>query len=272
MAIADPATVVLACEAMATRFELILCGDDRDHLQAAGEAAVDEIEDAHRRLSAYDPASVVSAINRAAGTAPVRIDSEVFDLLQTCNTVRAESDGAFDAAIGGTLKLDRAASTAFLTETDSRLDLGAIGKGFGIDRAADVLRDAGMTSALIHGGTSTTLAIGARPDGEPWRIGLSSETAEAITIPLCDTALSRSDRIEASARSAAHIIDPLSGKPARGACAAAVVHSTATLADAWSTAAVVAGTAPDGIAWAALGVNGWTLSDTLTNHTDPQEK
>ncbi|MEM1071951.1 MAG: FAD:protein FMN transferase [Planctomycetota bacterium] len=269
----DPATlsVVLACEAMATRFEFVLCGHEPPLLHAAGEAAIEEIEDTHRRLSAYDPASVVSAINRAAGAFPVRVDSELLEMLEICNAVHRISGGVFAPAIGGVLLIDHHASTAMLSEPSARLDLGGIGKGFGIDRAAAALRDAGVASALIHGGTSTTLAIGVRPDAKPWRIAVPSEDGSGLTISLSDMALSRSDRIEGSSRGHAHIVDPRTSQPARGALAAVVVHESAAFADAWSTAVVVTGSAPGGIAWGSLMASGWTLSDTLCNMTDPQE-
>ena len=58
------------------------------------------------------------------------------------------------------------------------LDLGAIGKGYAIDRAIEVLRDAGITSALLHGGTSTVYALGHPPDAEYWKVAVENPLHE----------------------------------------------------------------------------------------------
>ena len=59
------------------------------------------------------------------------------------------------------------------------LDLGAIGKGYAVERGAEFLREAGVTSALFHGGTSTICAIGHPPDKESWRVAIEQPPAGA---------------------------------------------------------------------------------------------
>ena len=92
-------TVAVARRAMATRFEILLYGDDEVRLRAAGEEALDEIERLEARLSLYRPASEISRINARASSERVRIEPSVFRLLQRAQTLHRESGGAFDITI-----------------------------------------------------------------------------------------------------------------------------------------------------------------------------
>jgi thiamine biosynthesis lipoprotein len=144
------------------------------------------------------------------------------------------------------------------------LDLGAIGKGYAIERAAEVLREAGVTSALLHGGTSSVQALGHPPDAAFWKVAIerpqpgpgSPSTWLAIqppasspgllaTVPLCDEAMSVSavwgKSFQAEGRTFGHVIDPRTGQPATGAVLAAVVLPSATETDALSTALLTLG-------------------------------
>ena len=134
------------------------------------------------------------------------------------------------------------------------LDLGAIGKGYAIERAAEVLREAGVTSALLHGGTSSVQAIG-QPQGEEcWKIAIETpsparDTPPALlaTVQLHDEAMSVSGvqehSFQAGGRTFGHVIDPRTGEPATGTVLAAVVLPSATETDALSTALLTLGSA-----------------------------
>ena len=134
------------------------------------------------------------------------------------------------------------------------LDLGAIGKGYAVERAAEVLREAGVTSALLHGGTSTVQAIGQPPGEEFWKIAIETPSPSAdttptllATVPLKDAAMSVSavwgHCFEAGGRTFGHILDPRTGEPALGTVLAAVVLPSATETDALSTALLTLGRA-----------------------------
>ena len=88
----------LAVGAMGTRFELVLL-EGRDSLRAAGEAAIDEIEMWHGRLTRFAADSLVSHINREAARGPVRLDRDTFELLHDAVRVWRESEVAFDITI-----------------------------------------------------------------------------------------------------------------------------------------------------------------------------
>lgn len=134
------------------------------------------------------------------------------------------------------------------------LDLGAMGKGYAVERAAEALREAGVASALLHGGTSTVQAIGQPPGEGCWKIAIetpapSPDTPPTLlaTLPLKDEAMSVSgvwgNSFQLRDRTMGHIIDPRTGEPALGTVLAAVVLPSATETDALSTALLILGSA-----------------------------
>src|SRR4051812_20130865 len=82
--------------AMNTWFEIILLGDDSENLQAAGEAALDEIQRVEKLLSRFDPSSEISRINREAAQKPVLVDFELAEILETCRIAWQQTNGFFD--------------------------------------------------------------------------------------------------------------------------------------------------------------------------------
>ncbi len=130
------------------------------------------------------------------------------------------------------------------------IDLGGIGKGYAIDEAALILRECGVNCALLHGGTSTITTIGAPPGAGSWRVALpvpgklaDHQAPPLAVVDLKDEALSVSapwgKAFEKDGQTCGHVIDPRTGFPAEGAEMAAVVHESATTADALSTALLV---------------------------------
>ena len=228
---------------MGTRFELVLPRQDgpRD-LQAAGEAALAEIEDCHRRLSRFDSASLLSHIVRSGPHRPVPLDRDSFALFRDAIEVWHRSDGAFDPTVPhramDALELDPAAYTIRLLRPVPQLDLGGIAKGHALDLAARLLREHGVSSAFLHGGTSSAIGLGSPPDGAAWRVGL----AGGGDVALRDSALSVSAVWEGNPHPT---LDPRSGQPLGGSRRAVVTGPSARLADAWSTAGLVLGRPPD---------------------------
>ena len=181
----NPAMVMLSTHAMATRFELVLYGADAVRLRAAGEEALAEVERLEAQLSAYRADSEISGINRRAATEAVRVEPRLFHLLKHCAAFSHATDGAFDITVGplmrawrfirdagavptgdeieaarrlvgiANVELDPDLLTVRFKQPDMQLDLGAYGKGYAIERAIDSLKENGVTSALLHGGTSS---------------------------------------------------------------------------------------------------------------------
>jgi thiamine biosynthesis lipoprotein len=215
-------TVAVARNAMATRFEVLLHGANPVALRAAAEEALDEIERLEAQLSLYRPTSEISRINARAATEPVRVEPELFRLLQQAQHLSRESDGAFDITVaplvrcwgfmGGTGALpdeeaiamardkvgmhqvtlnDRDFTVRFARE-GMMLDLGSIGKGYALERAVAILQEAGVEHALLHGGTSTVCALGAPPDAEAWKVAIHDPT----TSPTQKTFLKGTDNLQ----------------------------------------------------------------------------
>jgi thiamine biosynthesis lipoprotein len=263
----------LATAAMGTRFELLIPAEDPERWRAAGEEAIDTIEECHRRYSRFASDSLLSYINRIAADRPVRLDSETFAILQDALSVQQESGGAFDITVSARQPLSvarasgtvaaKAEGTAAAVELDCAkntvrfgwpgvgIDLGGIAKGHALDRAGALLRGHGVRSALLHGGTSSVLAIGGPAEGIAWSIVLAFRP-DSPPIQLRDAALS----VSAATRSTLddHLIDPRGDVPVQSGRAAAVIGPSARLADAWSTALAVLGFRPSilGQEWEAI--------------------
>ncbi|MEY2410029.1 MAG: FAD:protein transferase [Verrucomicrobiota bacterium] len=289
-------TVSVARQAMATRFEIVLHGENPVSLRAAGEEALDEIERIEARLSLYRSSSEIAHVNARAAREAVRVSPATFRLLEQAARLTTETEGAFDITIGPLMRcwgfvgagghvpepaelaaaraavgmrwvqLDPLQFTVRFLRDGVMLDLGAIGKGHAVGVAADILRDAGVTSALIHGGTSSIFAMGHPPGIEAWKIaidrppagdGVSSQipspNAESgsaapdllAVVELCDEAFSVSavwgKSFQADKKTMGHVIDPRTGEPAGRAILAAVALPAATETDAFSTALLTLG-------------------------------
>lgn len=225
--------------AMGTLFEVLLRGEDAEHLTAVADAVLDEIQRIERLLSRFDPRSEISRINHLAGREPVLLDHELAALLQTCFEAQQWTGGAFDVtassqrgACGGAaahIVFDPASRLIEFSDPTIQLDLGGIGKGFALDRAAELLDEYRIEHALLHGGTSSVLARGTNSEGQPWRIALPK--GDRLWLELHDEALSCS-----AINEQVDIIHPATGQPLAGTSAVAVVAPTATEAEIVSTA------------------------------------
>ena len=267
--------------AMATRFEVLLnAGQDELGAEAAILALdmIDQIED---QLTCYREHSEVMHINRTAAGEAVPIDTQLFDLIRLALTLHHETCGGFDITSGPLAKVwgfhQRACNVppsgdleAALAKTGSRhvrlndaertiqfahpeleIGFGAIGKGYALDRAADILLATGVNDFLLHGGKSSVLAHGAcGPGSDPggWLVAVGDPLhpdRQLAQIRLLDRALGTSSTtyqfFRRQGRRYGHVLDPRSGWPAEGVLQATVLAPTAALADALSTAFFVIG-------------------------------
>lgn len=260
----------LATHAMGTRFELVLGGENSPQRRAAGEQALFELEQIDRRLSLFRRDSLLAHVNRTAGAKPVVLDPDTFALFAAADEVVRATDGAFDptvapvlralglhgdeattarhpiedarASVGwrGGVELDPATRSVRFTRPGLALDLGGIAKGHGLDLAAESLRENGIDVALLHGGTSSVVALGAPPERDGWRVTIGPG-ADAPCALLRDQSLSVSSPSgRASAAGEHHLIDPRTGAPTPADVrVAAVIATSARTADAWSTALLI---------------------------------
>ena len=264
--------------AMGSSFEVYLYAADRERASELFEAAFDEIERVEQALSNYRSSSELSRINANAADAPVVTDPDVFALLDRAFVYSRESDGAFDVTVGKLMKawgffrgaghypsieelararaqtgwqrvrLDKRARSVNFLARGIELDLGGIGKGYAVDCVAGVLREAGVTAALISSGSSSIYAIGAPPGKAGWLVRVSDpldRTHILSTISLKDQSLSTSGSYEKffklNGRTYCHIMDPRIGRPVEGMLQTSIIAPEATDSDALSTAVFVMG-------------------------------
>jgi FAD:protein FMN transferase len=254
-------------QAMATTFEAVIVHEDDRYAGQAARAAFDEVNRLEAELSRFIENSDISRINNLPANRPLRLGLPAFECLQISDKVYAETDGAFDVTIGpllscwrasdGTphtpskkqlsfarehtgmhlLKLDEAEHTVELLTSPVQIDLGGIGKGYAVDRMAELLREWSITAALISGGYSSVLALNAPPGTKDWPVTLSHPGN-------CEQILSRlhlqNRAISASGlQKGPHIINPRTAKVVEGKLAAWASAADAATADALSTAFMV---------------------------------
>ena len=239
--------------------------------------ALDVIEDLEGQLTVYRDDSEVSRLNASAHLGPVEVEKGLFNLLQRAAALGRETGGAYDVTAGALslawgftrgprrvpdaealadardrtglqhLTFDAERRTIAFDRPGLVINLGSIGKGYAIDRAADVIRShVWPTPSLIHGGTSSLYALGSPPDrfGGRWDVALRNpvEPEKPLgTFWLRNRALGTSgaafQQFEEGGRLYGHIIDPRTGEPpSTGPLSVSVLAPTAAEADALSTA------------------------------------
>jgi thiamine biosynthesis lipoprotein len=240
---------------------------------ALAQRAIDEVLRIEAKFSRYRADSVVGRINAAAGGAPVACDPETVALLRFADHLWRASGGRFDATSGvyrrawdfrGGRLPEPAAIEALRplvdwaavqwSDTEVRLpvagmelDFGGFGKEYAVDRAAAVLRAAGVAHALVEL-AGDLVAIGPRPDGAPWQVGIRhprSPGALLATVPLADAALATSGDyerfIEHEGRRYGHVLNARTGWPQDHWQSASIVAPTCLAAGAAATLALLMG-------------------------------
>jgi thiamine biosynthesis lipoprotein len=225
---------------MGTRFELVVAGDRPERHRGAAEAAFEAIDACHIRFSRFIPDSLVAHLARIPPGTPVRLDRDTFELFADAVAVWRGSGGAFDitgdSGAMGAIRLDVRRLTVALDRAGLVLDLGAIAKGHAVDSAAAILREAGVESAFLHGGTSSALALGPRV----WQVSLPG--GELLGLQNAALGVSR------CGHDTPHpTLDPFTGIAADLERCLVVTGPSARLCDAWATAAVVLGMRPPGM-------------------------
>lgn len=254
-------------EAMATTFEVFILHPDTHYAEQAAWAAFDELDRLEQQLSRFIENSDISRINILAANQPLQLGLAAFECLQLSARIHTKTNGAFDITVGTLMdcwpnndktirspskeqlnlarrrtgmhliELNEPHHTVQLLTCPVRIDLGGIGKGYAIDKMAELLGDWSIDTALISGGYSSALALDAPPGKNGWPVTLSNPAADRQTLArlhLENRALSGS-----GLRKGLHIIDPHTAQPVKAKRAAWSSAPTAAAADALSTAFMV---------------------------------
>lgn len=225
-------------EAMATEFEIFIAGQKPEYARQAAGAAWRELDRLESELSRYVESSDISRANRLSRGESITIGEDALNCLLCAAEVAEATHRAFDPAYAST---NDDSAPAFTLDPDNHtltarakrlhLDLGAIGKGYALDRLAAVLNEWGITSACLQSGGSTALALRGPPGHDGWPIGLSGNESQR-TLSLANLALSGSG----VAVKGAHLIDPRTQEPALREHRVWALASDAAISDALSTA------------------------------------
>jgi FAD:protein FMN transferase len=228
--------------AMATQFQIRIADEEKTYAAQTAQAAFALTDGLESHLSRFRANSDISQIAQLAPGEKLRLSEPVFACLEIAKTMQLASRGAFSVCAAALQTQPAPPQWTLLKEQFSircdggkmEFDLGAIGKGFTLDRMAEVLREWECPSFLLVAGGSSIFA-GDAPAGTPgWSCGLGEDHSPR-RYWLKNCSLSGSGL----AVKGAHIFDPRTGKPAQRQNRAWALTDTAAESDALSTACMV---------------------------------
>tara|TARA_Y100001934_G_scaffold280835_1_gene388658 strand:+ start:2727 stop:3791 length:1065 start_codon:yes stop_codon:yes gene_type:complete len=265
-------------------FQILLTSDSHSAKAAntAIDSAIDEIKRVTQVFSEWEPNSEISSVNQAAGEKAVPVSPEVFRLISEALRISELSSGKFDITFKSAGKLwdfrkktipeaaelkraaasinyqhvalDEEKQTVFLTKAGTQIGLGGIAKGYAIDRAVQVIRNAGFEVFYINAGgdlyasSGASIKDNAKNSAKRWKVGIQHpDNPESLiaVLPVANGAVATSGDyeryFEKNGTRYHHIIDPDTGYPANLSRSVTVLTSRAYLADALATAVFVLG-------------------------------
>jgi len=248
-------------EAMNANFEIFIQHEDGTYAGRAARAAFNEVDRLETLLSRYVENSDVSRINLLSPLETAVVDEDTIKCLYIAQRAYELTDGAFNITIGNLveawkrkdcepagkslseltspemLKIDREGCAVKMLQKGVNIDLGGIGKGYAVDAIARVLAEWGIKRSLIHGGTSSILALDPPKEKDGWPIVVRNPVDESVIVhlDLVNEAISCS-----GLQRGGHIINPFTTKPVmdRRACLVRMNKNSA-LVDALSTAGMI---------------------------------
>jgi thiamine biosynthesis lipoprotein len=262
---------------LGSSFEITVVAIDSIQGNQFADLAIAEVKRIENLISDWIPTTQISKVNQNAGIAPVKVDQEVFDLVERATKMSKLTSGAFDISYAsmdkiwkfdGSMKempspeaikksvervgfeniiLNSKDTTIFLKNKGMKLGLGGIGQGYIADKIKALLQEKGCSSGLVNvSGDINTW--GKQPNGQFWTVGIINplnKNKVFATFPLDDSAVETSGSYEKyvsfNGKRYSHIIDPRTGYPATGIISVSVFAKQTELADALATGIFVLG-------------------------------
>ena len=262
---------------MGSRFDITVVASNEKEGNEYIDSAIFEIARIEKLISSWDVNSETSLINKLSGIQPIKVDKELFDLIERSIAISTLTNGAFDISyasmdriwkydgsmrempseekISNSIKkvgykniiIDKEAQTVFLKLKGMKIGFGAIGKGYAADKAKALLIEKGAKAGIINASGDLN-AWGKQANGKDWMVAITNplnKNKAFSWLPINDSAIVTSGNYEKfvsfNGIRYSHIIDPRTGYPSTGIISTSIMTSNAELADAISTSVFVMG-------------------------------
>ena len=263
---------------MGNAFEITVVAADKYWADERIDDAVNEIKRIEKLLTTFDDNSQTNQINKMAGISAIKVDKEVFDLIQRSIKISSVTDGAFDITYGSidkrlwnfdksmTALPDKATArsmvklinyrnvilnadncSVMLKEKGMRIGFGGIGKGYAAEMAKALLKKKGVKSGIVNASGDLT-TWGLQANGKPWTIGIANpNNSHALLsyLNVTDMAVATSGNYEKyvmiDGKKYSHTIDPKTGLPVMGIKSVTIITLNAEIADAMATPVTIMG-------------------------------
>ncbi|WP_294187801.1 FAD:protein FMN transferase [uncultured Sphingobacterium sp.] len=267
-----------ALRLMGNHFELTVVEDAEDKAAAHIDAAIAEIQRIEKLLTTFNEDSQTNLINRHAGICPVKIDREVYELIERSLRISRLTDGYFDISYGSIDKslwnfdrgmpclpdpkivqqnlslvnynnilLDPKKCTVYLVKRGMCIGFGGIGKGYAAEMGKRLLQQRGVESGVVNASGDLTV-WGSQADGKPWTIGIANPEQSSLPFSymnITDTAIATSGNYEKfvliDGKKYSHTINPKTGMPINGVKSVTIICPNAEIADALATPITIMG-------------------------------
>jgi len=263
---------------MGNNFSFSVVANDEQQAKRCIVMAVAEVRRIEALLTTYADSSQTNLIIRNAGIEPVKVDQEVFNLIERCIKISRLTQGAFDITYGSLDKglwnfdknmtalpsratakqlvrlinyeniiLDSSTTTVYIKQKGMRIGFGGIGKGYAADRAKAIMQEEGVMNGIVNAAGDLTV-WGTQANGKPWTIGIAAPDCNHLpfaSLALSDISVATSGNYEKfvviDGVKYSHTIDPKTGYPVRGIKSVTIISSSAEVADALATPVTVMG-------------------------------
>ncbi|NMH88407.1 FAD:protein FMN transferase [Flavivirga algicola] len=262
---------------MGSRFDITVVAANQEKANNYIDIAITEITRIEKLISSWDPNSQTSLINKNAGIRAMKVDLELFQLIERAIHISKLTDGAFDISYASmdriwkfdgsmtkipsktdiknsvskvgyqNIILDKDKQTIFLKYKGMKIGFGGIGKGYAADKAKSVLKTKGVVAGIINASGDLN-AWGKQTNGDYWSVAIKNplnKNKVFALLPIYENAVVTSGnyekRVTLNGKTFSHIIDPRTGYPSSGLVSASVFASSAELADALATSIFVMG-------------------------------
>ena len=263
---------------MGNTFEITVVANSEEWAMQKIRLAIDEIKRIEKLFTTFDENSQTNQINSQAGIGRVKVDPEVYQLIERSIRISAITDGAFDLTYGSinrklwnfdstmtrlpdsetarsmvrlinykNIILDPANNTVMLKEKGMRIGFGGIGKGYAAEMAKSLLKKEGVDAGIVNASGDLT-TWGTQPNGAPWTIGIvdpDHKNTPFSYLNVTDMAVATSGNYEKfvniGGKKYSHTINPKTGLPVTGIKSVTIISPNAEIADAMATPVTVMG-------------------------------